>query len=193
MPATKATCKLPITPLLLHLCYAGRRSGSPCVPSATCFSSLIRPRSILVSSPLRFSTESPRLGLLLHAAQPNRLANGYPTLAFLFAAFLDTICLLHQTEYRFCIICSKCLLDGNLLQTKIHNIGATLVGVDKFGNKYYEKLHDTQYGRHRWVEYAEKGRYNASQVPPEWHGWLHHITDSTGDEASFLLCVGCVS
>lgn len=116
MPATKATCKLPITPLLLlHLCYAGRRSGSPCVPSATCFSSLIRPRSILVSSPLRFSTESPRLGLLLHAAQPNRLANGYPTLAFLFAAFLDTICLLHQTEYRFCIICSKCLLDGNLL------------------------------------------------------------------------------
>ncbi|RLN43131.1 putative NADH dehydrogenase [Panicum miliaceum] len=76
----------------------------------------------------------------------------------------------------------NCLLDGNLLQTKIHNIGATLVGVDKFGNKYYEKLHDTQYGRHRWVEYAEKDRYNASQVPPEWHGWLHHITDNTGDQ-----------
>jgi len=67
-------------------------------------------------------------------------------------------------------------------QTKIHNIGATLVGVDKFGNKYYEKLQDTQHGRHRWVEYAEKDRYNASQVPPEWHGWLHHITDSTGDQ-----------
>lgn len=32
-------------------------------------------------------------------------------------------------------------------QTKIHNIGATLVGVDKFGNKYYEKLGDTQYGK----------------------------------------------
>lgn len=41
-------------------------------------------------------------------------------------------------------------------------------------------------GRHRWVEYADKGRYNASQVPAEWHGWLHHITDSTGDKASFL-------
>ncbi|WVZ57800.1 hypothetical protein U9M48_008142 [Paspalum notatum var. saurae] len=54
--------------------------------------------------------------------------------------------------------------DEGYLQTKIHNIGATLVGVDKFGNKYYEKLHDTQYGRHRWVEYAEKGRYNASQL-----------------------------
>lgn len=31
-------------------------------------------------------------------------------------------------------------------QTKIHNIGATLVGVDKVGNKYYEKLGETQYG-----------------------------------------------
>lgn len=39
-------------------------------------------------------------------------------------------------------------------------------------------------GRHRWVEYAQKGRYNASQVPPEWHGWLHFITDHTGDEVS---------
>lgn len=35
------------------------------------------------------------------------------------------------------------------------------------------------------MEYAEKGRYNASQVPPEWHGWLHHITDHTGDEVTF--------
>ncbi|RVW41719.1 putative NADH dehydrogenase [ubiquinone] 1 alpha subcomplex subunit 12 [Vitis vinifera] len=33
-----------------------------------------------------------------------------------------------------------------LRQTKIHNIGATLVGVDKFGNKYYQKLGDTQNG-----------------------------------------------
>ncbi|KAL7611210.1 probable NADH dehydrogenase [ubiquinone] 1 alpha subcomplex subunit 12 [Lactuca sativa] len=80
----------------------------------------------------------------------------------------------------------NCLSDGNLLQTKIHNIGATLVGVDKVGNKYYEKLHQTQYGRHRWVEYASKDRYNASQVPPEWHGWLHFITDHTGDELLML-------
>ncbi|URE39280.1 NADH dehydrogenase (ubiquinone) 1 alpha subcomplex, partial [Musa troglodytarum] len=79
----------------------------------------------------------------------------------------------------------KHLRDEGYTQTKIHNIGATLVGVDKFGNKYYEKL-DVQYGRHRWVEYAEKGRYNASQVPPEWHGWLHYITDHTGDELLML-------
>ncbi|KAE9451750.1 hypothetical protein C3L33_16293, partial [Rhododendron williamsianum] len=40
--------------------------------------------------------------------------------------------------------------------------------------------------RHRWVEYASKGRYNASQVPAEWHGWLHFITDHTGDELLML-------
>ncbi|EPS63084.1 hypothetical protein M569_11702 [Genlisea aurea] len=74
-----------------------------------------------------------------------------------------------------------------LRQTKIHNIGATLVGIDKFGNKYYQSLGDTQHGRHRWVEYASKNRYNASQVPAEWHGWLHHVTDHTGDEVSLLL------
>uniref|UniRef100_A0A0D6R476 NADH dehydrogenase [ubiquinone] 1 alpha subcomplex subunit 12 n=1 Tax=Araucaria cunninghamii TaxID=56994 RepID=A0A0D6R476_ARACU len=74
------------------------------------------------------------------------------------------------------------ILDGNLMATKIHNIGATLVGVDKFGNKYYEKLENTQFGRHRWVEYADKKRYNASNVPPEWHGWLHFVTDHTADQ-----------
>jgi len=45
-------------------------------------------------------------------------------------------------------------------------------------------------GRHRWVEYAEKSRYNASQVPPEWHGWLHFITDHTGDEVTLSYVIG---
>jgi NADH:ubiquinone oxidoreductase subunit len=53
-----------------------------------------------------------------------------------------------------------------------------LVGEDKYGNKYYE---DPTYffGRHRWVEYAEYRNleYDASQVPAEWHRWLHSITD----------------
>lgn len=30
-------------------------------------------------------------------------------------------------------------------QTKIHNIGAKVVGVDQYGNKYYENL-ELQYG-----------------------------------------------
>ncbi|KAF6989498.1 hypothetical protein CFC21_006830 [Triticum aestivum] len=99
----------------------------------------------------------------------------------------ETYCKSSLPSLQFCrkgcvVLCLSVQTSLLFRQTKIHNIGATLVGVDTFGNKYYEKLHDTQYGRHRWVEYADKGRYNASQVPAEWHGWLHHITDSTGDK-----------
>lgn len=53
-----------------------------------------------------------------------------------------------------------------------------LVGEDKFGNKYYKD--DSQFmARNRWVVYDEKQwlDYDASQVPPEWHRWLHHMTD----------------
>ena len=50
--------------------------------------------------------------------------------------------LLHQLRSDCRLFC----LFTNAGKPKIHNIGATLVGVDKFGNKYYEKLGDTQYG-----------------------------------------------
>jgi NADH:ubiquinone oxidoreductase subunit len=43
-----------------------------------------------------------------------------------------------------------------------------LVGADKFGNRYYQ----TADGRRRWVLY--NGTVEASRVPPDWHGWLHH-------------------
>eukprot|EP00245_Coleochaete_scutata_P001815 TRINITY_DN12265_c0_g1_i1.p1 TRINITY_DN12265_c0_g1~~TRINITY_DN12265_c0_g1_i1.p1 ORF type:complete len:153 (+),score=25.73 TRINITY_DN12265_c0_g1_i1:115-573(+) len=79
------------------------------------------------------------------------------------------------------------ILDGNLLQTKMRQLGgAKLVGEDKFGNKYYENMANTQYGRHRWVEFGSKTDYNASSVPPEWHGWLHHITDNTPEKIADL-------
>lgn len=29
-------------------------------------------------------------------------------------------------------------------------------------------------GRHRWIDYSQDD-FNASQVPPEWHSWIHHI------------------
>ena len=44
----------------------------------------------------------------------------------------------------------------------------TPVGQDKYGNAYYQ----TKDGKRRWVIYA--GTVEASRVPPEWHGWLHH-------------------
>ncbi|KAG5079566.1 hypothetical protein JHK86_003631 [Glycine max] len=45
-----------------------------------------------------------------------------------------------------------------------------------------KKSNDQVLAINEWVEYAKKTRYNASQVPAEWHGWLHFITDHTGDE-----------
>ncbi|KAJ1311446.1 hypothetical protein OPQ81_009935 [Rhizoctonia solani] len=50
------------------------------------------------------------------------------------------------------------------------------VGVDKLGNRYFENTNAEEElpGRHRWVDYRQH-EYNASQVPAEWHSWLHHI------------------
>lgn len=44
----------------------------------------------------------------------------------------------------------------------------TLVGTDQSGNRYYQD----RVGGRRWVIY--NGTVEASRVPPEWHGWLHH-------------------
>uniref|UniRef100_A0A8C3BL11 NADH dehydrogenase [ubiquinone] 1 alpha subcomplex subunit 12 n=1 Tax=Cairina moschata TaxID=8855 RepID=A0A8C3BL11_CAIMO len=59
----------------------------------------------------------------------------------------------------------------------------TLVGVDKYGNKYYEDKRNF-FGRHRWVIYTTEmngkntfWEVDGSMVPPEWHRWLHSMTD----------------
>ncbi len=50
------------------------------------------------------------------------------------------------------------------------------VGTDSLGNIYYsgKPRKGTKLER-RWVMYKDKPE--ASLVPPEWHGWLHHQTD----------------
>ncbi|XP_042191113.1 NADH dehydrogenase [ubiquinone] 1 alpha subcomplex subunit 12 [Callorhinchus milii] len=59
----------------------------------------------------------------------------------------------------------------------------TLVGEDKSGNRYFENQRYF-FGRNRWVEYTNemngKNTYwdlDGSMVPPEWHRWLHYMTD----------------
>lgn len=53
------------------------------------------------------------------------------------------------------------------------------VGTDAAGNKYYrstnKKVVTTEGYERRWVIYA--GANDASNVPAEWHGWLHHSYD----------------
>lgn len=63
-------------------------------------------------------------------------------------------------------------------------IRGEFVGTDGFGNRYYrDKRRRPGMRERRWVLY--KGRAEASKVPPEWHGWLHHVMDrpQTGPDA----------
>lgn len=64
--------------------------------------------------------------------------------------------------------------------------GAKKIGTDGMGNSYFEASPRKGYKRaRRWVMY--NGAPEASKVPPEWHGWLHHQTNAvpSNDTASF--------
>ncbi len=61
--------------------------------------------------------------------------------------------------------------------------GGKKIGTDQLGNKYYEAKARKGYKRtRRWVIY--KGAPEASLVPPEWHGWLHHQTNVVPTETN---------
>ncbi|KAK1766268.1 NADH ubiquinone oxidoreductase subunit NDUFA12-domain-containing protein [Phialemonium atrogriseum] len=51
----------------------------------------------------------------------------------------------------------------------------TLVGVDKFGNKFYEN-NDELPLRTRWVDYV-KHDFDASHIEPMWHMWISYGVD----------------
>ncbi|CAG8500515.1 6830_t:CDS:2 [Funneliformis caledonium] len=44
---------------------------------------------------------------------------------------------------------------------------------DRVNSAYFSLLSE---GRDRWVDYA-KHYGDASQIPPEWHSWIHKITE----------------
>ena len=62
--------------------------------------------------------------------------------------------------------------DGSTLGPRFYTWRkGSKVGEDQFGNVYYEGD-----GGRRWVQYA--GYAEASSIPPGWHGWMHHRTDT---------------
>lgn len=67
---------------------------------------------------------------------------------------------------------------GTLLYTWFNG---KLVGIDEFSNRYYRGKGKRLHGRERrWVVF--KGKAEASKVPPEWHAWLHRMTDAPPTE-----------
>lgn len=65
--------------------------------------------------------------------------------------------------------------------------GAELVGSDEQGNRYYQEKKPTgPAGKvRRWVIYH--GIADASRVPADWHGWLHHTFDEPPTNAPFQV------
>jgi NADH:ubiquinone oxidoreductase subunit len=62
-----------------------------------------------------------------------------------------------------------------------------LVGTDEQGNRYYRtkgrKIDPTLGFERRWVIY--NGVAEASRIPPDWHGWMHHTVDVAPTEESY--------
>ena len=61
---------------------------------------------------------------------------------------------------------------------------ARQVGADRFGNRYYEERRARR-GKppRRYVRY--KGIAEASKVPADWHGWLHHVESSPPPDGGY--------
>jgi NADH:ubiquinone oxidoreductase subunit len=61
------------------------------------------------------------------------------------------------------------------------------VGDDEYGNRYFRtrggKIDKSLGFERRWVIY--NGYAEASNVPPSWHGWLHHTVDVPPTEESY--------
>ncbi|MEJ2458704.1 MAG: NADH:ubiquinone oxidoreductase subunit NDUFA12 [Novosphingobium sp.] len=68
--------------------------------------------------------------------------------------------------------------DGATIGTSLFSaMNGEHVGTDAQGNKYYRSNNAKTVEGYdkRWVIYA--GANDASNVPSEWHGWLHHSYD----------------
>ena len=66
--------------------------------------------------------------------------------------------------------------DGATIGTSLYSARKGVAfGSDDAGNRYFHSRDGTR----RWVIYA--GANDASLVPPEWHGWLHHTHDGQPD------------
>ncbi|PSR85796.1 NADH-ubiquinone oxidoreductase subunit [Coniella lustricola] len=53
----------------------------------------------------------------------------------------------------------------------------TLIGTDKFGNKFYENMTDELPLRTRWVDYKEHD-FDPAQIEPLWHAWISYSVDA---------------
>jgi NADH:ubiquinone oxidoreductase subunit len=74
--------------------------------------------------------------------------------------------------------------NGQTLGTRFHTWRkGERVGEDEFGNVYYQGGKDAEGRTRRWVIY--NGYAEASSIPPGWHGWMHHRTDTPPSQEDY--------
>jgi NADH:ubiquinone oxidoreductase subunit len=77
--------------------------------------------------------------------------------------------------------------NGQTLNTRFYTWRkGEFVGKDELGNSYYRSpsaIPDSIPER-RWVIYS--GYSEASQVPPGWHGWMHHRVDTPPSQEQYV-------
>ncbi|KAI1214556.1 NADH ubiquinone oxidoreductase subunit NDUFA12-domain-containing protein [Annulohypoxylon truncatum] len=60
----------------------------------------------------------------------------------------------------------------------------TLIGIDRFGNKYFENNEELPL-RTRWVDYKVHD-FDAAQIEPGWHAWISYAVNKPPTEDSLL-------
>lgn len=71
--------------------------------------------------------------------------------------------------------------NGQTIGTRLYTWRkGELVGEDAAGNRYFRARDGSD---RRWVTY--NGAVEASRVPTEWHGWLHHTVDEPPTEMAY--------
>ncbi|KAF7189914.1 NADH dehydrogenase [ubiquinone] 1 alpha subcomplex subunit N7BM [Pseudocercospora fuligena] len=60
-----------------------------------------------------------------------------------------------------------------------------LVGIDRYGNKYFENLDEELPLRTRWVDYKDH-EFDPSQIEPGWHAWMSYMVDKSPAEDTLL-------
>lgn len=71
--------------------------------------------------------------------------------------------------------------DGATIGTAWHSLrNGRFIAEDSSGNRYYESKKGP---RRRWVVYASGKPNDASNVPAEWHGWLHQTVEDVPDQS----------
>ncbi len=75
---------------------------------------------------------------------------------------------------------------GNTWSNRLYTaVRGTFVGSDDAGNRYFVQRRGVgPLGvPRRWVIYQNGAE--ASQVPPEWHGWMHYMVDTPPTQESY--------